>query len=1059
MVESELYVNKKKIIFIDRLLVALVILTTVTSAFCQRLNFLTSSPNIDKFPLITLSMTASYNGTLPNPTLQASDFTVTEDGKPVNIQLQNCDDSREAAVVFCVDASSSMVGSAGDLFDVYESFFTSFGSCITEFTGSTRYGLVTFTDVIAGVYPPASHPGGLYFSKNATDSAAFVAALRIQPFAGGTNADVALYQAISMLQYTPFQQRAIVLVTDDSPLDIWTLDSLMKAFHITLYVMEVGSDPSPHGLTLSHWTGGTYFQAKDSTDFAPVMSQLGELISGEHCLISYTSPNPCPWYADHNINLQLNYKGISRTVAQTYTLGKQKNDIAAPTITEFASSFISRRVVAEEDFPCGRGLRIAEDSVKENFILLSRNQKFKHYFPKIGGVYRDSNYVQLQDSLLVSDTLQPARAIYTAYDSSGNRNAIEILYQPKADILPPELNNAQSSGGKYTIAATEVRPWDRGLVSIKLAAGAQNFVLDSVRIFSKKSANAWVHVIDLTQVAHCCIEATDTAGNVGTFCIDRTTVTADTLPPIIVQNPITEPRVMISGVVTETRAKDTGIKQIVMAPSANVGALTVNYVNTTNATFTVPILDSLQPVRAVISASDIVGNAALDTLRYDPLPDVNAPVCSIDASSPTVRVFKSSELAPWDRGIASVTIVGAPLNFTLGAVIYKSRSEAEQTFTIIDPSKPASVVVKATDSAGQHCISNISIDATQKSLIPLQVQASVDFLTHLAPFDSIATITITNPNETPVVITKISQTGDGSAFTSSLVTGLIFQALEQKTINIHFNSSLIGKWASTFTIGNDTLTLAKIASTAITTGIVTINIVSIQTLHSQLPETLVISVSAIPTPINLDLLEFDLHFDGDLVLPSLPMIDCSSPNEFCNYSITTSSASPGTLHCTLSRTDINKLATLAFTNAQIKIPFTTFVSKNKISSVTITGASGGQYCSVVSDSGLISQGDECGDPALRAAMNNTLEGYIHSITPNPASTNATIQIISSESDQSATLSLVDQLGSSLIHQDVILKVGVNNIVLPLSAIAQGRYIVVLQKGHSIRNTMPINIVR
>ena len=966
-------VSKCKKRLVHFFVVALVILTFAPSAFSQRLNFLTSSPNIDKFPLVTLSMTASYNGTLPNPTLQASDFNVTEDGTPVNIQLQNCDDSREAAVIFCVDASQSMVASSGDGFDIYESFFTSFGSCITEFTGSTRYGLVTFTDVIAGVYPPASHPGGLYFSGNVVDSTAFVAALRIQPFFGGTYVDNALYQAISMLQYAPFQQRAIVLVTDDSPLDIWALDSLMKAFHITLYVMEVGSDPSPHGLTLSHWTGGTYFQAKDTTDFAPVMSQLGELISGEHCTISYTSPNPCPWYADHNINLRLNYKGISRTVAQTYTLGKQKNDITAPTITEFASSFISRRVVAEEDFPCGRGLRSAEDSLKENFILLSRNQKFKHYFPKIGGVYRDSNYVQLQDSLLVSDTLQPARAIYTAYDSAGNRNAVEIFYQPKADILPPELNNAQSSGGKYTIAATEIRPWDRGLVSIKLAAGAQNFVLDSVKIFSKKSANAWVHVIDLTQVAHCCIEATDTAGNVGMFCIDRTTVTADSLPPIIVQNPITEPRVRISGTVTETRPKDSGIKQIVMAPSANVGVLTVNYINNANATFTVPILDSLQPVRAVISASDNVSNAALDTLRYDPLPDVNAPVCSIDASSPTVRVFKSSELAPWDRGIAAVTIVGVPINFTLGTVIYKSRSEAEQTFTILDPSKPASAVVKATDSLGQDCISNISIDATQKTLLPLQVQAGVDFLTHLAPFDSITTITITNPNESPVVITKITQTGDAGEFTSNLANGMIFQPLEKKTINIHFNSSLIGKWTSTFTIGNDTLTLATITSTGITTGIATINIGSVQTLHSQLPETLVLSVSAIPAPINLDLLEFDLHFDGDLVLPSFPMIDCSSPNEFCNYSMTTSSPSPGTLHCALSRIDINKLATLAFANAQIKIPFTTFVSKNKSSFVTITGASGGQYCNVVSDSGLINQGNECGDPALRALMNNNLE--------------------------------------------------------------------------------------
>ena len=71
------------------------------------------------------------------------------------------------------------------------------------------------------------------------------------------------------------------------------------------------------------------------------------------------------------------------------------------------------------------------------------------------------------------------------------------------------------------------------------------------------------------------------------------------------------------------------IKNIILFAQPNTGTPKINYLTSYRALFLVPILDSLQPVRVFISASDSAGNAISDTLRYDPLPDIIAPVCSV----------------------------------------------------------------------------------------------------------------------------------------------------------------------------------------------------------------------------------------------------------------------------------------------------------------------------------------------------------------------------------------------------------------------------------------------
>lgn len=1025
-----------------------------TPLLAQRLNFITATPNIDSFPVVRIKFTASYNGFAPVPTVTGSQFVVKEDNVVVPAEVVSCDGIPQSAVVFCTDASTSMISSAGNTSEVYDVFYRCFGSCLELLPMGSRYSLITFYDHNIEPHPGPGHVNGFYDAGNKADSMDFVDALKHLPYFGGTYVDEALDKAIELLRYQPLASKAIVLVTDDAAYDIWHFDSLMKALNITLYVMEVGSDTSPHNIDLSHKTGGAYFQATDSTNYEPVMAQIGELIGSEHCFLRYVSPNACPWYASHSISMSLTHKTLTRLATGNYTLFRNFLDKTGPLITESSPFYISRLVTASEYFPCERGLYFATDSIRDNFSLRTRKRSFNHFFPKINGSYVDSDYFSMQDSIVVIDTMQNARAVYTAMDSAGNTSKYEVVYQPKADILVPVLNQAFSSGGKYTVAATEARAWDRGLTDIRLASGAINIVLDSIRIFNRRTGNGYVRILDLTQPAHGCIEAVDSVGNVGSFCIDKTIGPgpSDLLSPVIKQDPIVFPKPIIIGRVTENQLKDKGIKIVTIEPAVNIFTPILSYNSKSLASFSVSIVDTLQPVRAWISATDSAGNTALDTLRYDPLPDNTSPVCMIDAPNATTRTMRASELAPWDRGIKSVTIVGTPINLTASPVT-NTRWNAEQTFTVVDPTLQANVVVSVLDSADHECLSTITIDVEAiKPIGPLQAQLMIDFLTHQAPFDSTATITITNPNEQPVIATKIIQSGDAE-FTSTLSNPLVFQPFEKRSVSIRFTTGLLGIWNGSFELANDTMTLARVTATAKTTGVTSIFLDRVTAPFSQTSETFTIKIAAQPAPINLDSIRFDLVFDGDLVWPNLINLNSSLVNYQCIPTV----VAEGRIQFLLSRNNRLQLATIDTNAATITLPFTTFVSRNSSTPVFVENTYAGVYSTVIFDTGSISIGNQCGDQTLRASLNNNLEAFLKSAAPNPASSQVSISIISTVDEQESVLSLTDHLGRTLLRNRALLHKGENTIVLPLNGIAAGNYILGLRTSSS--TTLPLKVIR
>ncbi len=991
-------------------------------------------------------MTTTYNGSLPQPGIQPSDMKITEDNIPINnFQITNCDESGQAAIVFCVDVSLSIKSSAGDNFDVYGSYFTSFDKFITTIPIGSRYALVTFDDAIQ-YFPGPAHPNGFYSGKNAADSSAFILALRAQSFTGGTRVDNALEYSANLLQYQPYQQKSIVLVTDDAIIETPYFDSLLNAMGITLYVMELGKGSSTLNSEVTHSTGGPFITATDPTQFEPVMGQLSEYVFGEHCLIRYPSIDPCPWLKLHNIGLTLNYKGLSRNVIEQYILGRNIFDFSAPVISETSPFYTSRIVTATENFPCTRGIKDFQDTVLQNFIKLSQIRKF----PNFGS-----------DSLIVSDTMQPARAVYMARDSAKNLGYKEILYSPKADILPPEINGGQPFKGKYNMIVTESRSWDRGIKTISLEPGAINLVLDSFQIISRFFATAWLHTPDLSAQARGCLDAFDSVGNMGTNCIRRDSARGDSLPPIITQDPIASPRLTLTGMVTEQRVKDVGIQNITIPTSVNSGTAVITFQSRAHATFMLPIIDSLQPLRAPIFAFDSLGNESRDSIRYDPLPDNSAPVCSVESTDAKTRIFHASEFAPWDRGIASVTLIGASQNLTVGALVYKSVYEVQQQFTVIDPFTLATVVIQVLDSIGHSCETTITIDPLAKPLVPFTATTLVDFGTVYAPANISKPFQVTNPNESPVIVTKVIQTGD-AIFSTDMIPPIIFKPFETKTFNVAFQPTLLGVWQGKFELANDTMSLTSVNAIGRSIGSIQINIGTAQVPRSQVLGNFTVSIAATPAPINLDSISFVLSYDGDLVELQLQNPigpDCSSGNNpLCNYTVSFTQLSPGKAGCQLIRNDRSLNNTLDFATSTFNVPFICYVSKKDTTPLDVENLFLSQLSTASSTPGRINVLSECGDQTLRALLNNNLSTWLQSIIPNPAVSAVTITVASKEKSN-AKVSIVDNLGEILLRENISLEPGLNSRSLDLSKLPSGSYQLILSSSGVNISAQLLQIVR
>ena len=544
------------------------------------------------------------------------------------------------------------------------------------------------------------------------------------------------------------------------------------------------------------------------------------------------------------------------------------------------------------------------------------------------------------------------------------------------------------------------------------------------------------------------MEAIDSVGNHNTYCYVWSGQGGDTLPPLFAQDPLAEPRTVLTGCVTEMRAGDVGIANVLLTPVTNTSAPFVTYVSKALATLAVTLNDSLYPALCAVEAADSAGNPVRDTLRYQPLPDKKPPQVTVTNPIATQYLGSATEVQPWDRGIMILSTFGALTNFVPAPPVFTDARHASISLTVTDPTKAASATIVAEDSAGNAVMQPISFaPGAQPGLKPLQVATPLDFGTILAGTTSTLPLTVTNPNGVPVTLKSVALSADDSEFSWMEAVPLTIGANASVTLHFTFSPKLIGHWNGGFAMSNDTMQLLQVTTIGNSTGTLRITLDTLSVAKGGDNGTLKLRFDATPKPINLDTIEFSLTSDQDIALLSALNQNCSMPDTgMCNYNITTAKDANGNYHYLFVRASKGFSPFIQSSLDSIVIPVSTFVGPRPSTPVIISQTSAGAYCTVTTDTGLVTMGNICADPTLRAVLNNQLAVYLQSVTPNPAGSELRATLVSHVEGQSVTYELLDVLGRCATRGTLNVSKGTSTCTIDLKAVRSGSYVFSILAG-------------
>jgi|GEM_PF-3529337 len=1003
------------------------------------------NPVADSFPIVHIDVNVTQNGG-PASLITGTNFSVREDGTPGNvIGLTGCGGTSSAAIALVVDTSSSMnasLGSGPTLNRSYSTFNNAISKFLASIPGPSLVALVPFADTSTLWYPDSVN--SFYTSNNFIDTTALMRHVGWLKYIGAnTDAVSGIAEGARVLQTSTLPRRIMILVTDDAVTNADSVEMFLKSLGIRLFILDVSRDSTQTdnaNRDLAIGTGGGYYHAYDTTLYAPMLLSMSQLIFAEHCTLEYRSSLACPAWNLHHVVVTLNYKGAITSANISYSMGRVLHDSIPPRISLDTPSFISRDVHAYDIFPCESGMQSLFDSLAINFTIRSQR------------IAADS----MSDSLTVTDSLYPADAYMLAIDTAGNIARKHIHYQPKPDLYPPQFDAPLRTGALYAEDIHESLPWDRGVDTIYLTSGAVNLSLDSVLVVNRQLAHAYLHILDARDSAMACLVARDSAGNRDTACIEWDGEGADTLPPVILQLPTPEPRSELSGIVTEARLRDRGIRRVDVTPLINTGSSQIRYDSGPQARVSVTLLDSLYAASALIEATDSVGNFAQDTFEYVPLADVQAPICSYTPIGKSEFVFYATDTQAWDRGIAYLLLLSSTTNASAAPAQFLDGHRAMLTVNITDRTLPATIVVQGTDSAGHQ--TTVTLTFPGIPLIPLG-DTVIDFGTVVSPASITRTILFTNQNDIPVSLDLGPLQGDDSVFRILTASPVLFPAFGREAVSIEFHPSLIGSYMAASTmmhhiaVGGITLLGRSIGTLALALDTVIAKGGDTGSLH--------LSIESEPKPTNLDTIGFTLTYDPDMVsfADLQPCPNGSLDTGLCLYDAYWSGGVAGNRQAILVRNNPAAGATLSFGRTVLTLPFQTFVSAHDTAIVHITPLHIFSAKILSAKDGLVIAGNDCGDPKLRSSMTGgTLVFKILSVNPNPA--NASIELhLRSEGEMDASVAFVALDGAIVKSLPVHIVKGVQT--LPISALpdASGAFeVVVSANGRELDRTR-IEVVR
>lgn len=328
--------------------------------------------------------------------------------------------------------------------------------------------------------------------------------------------------------------------------------------------------------------------------------------------------------------------------------------------------------------------------------------------------------------LAVVDTMFDAGARVSIVDYAGNADTLNIEYCTLPDIqapiatpVPTPNPDPRFGPKQWTVTATDVQAWDRGLDSI-VVLDSLNVRLSSLGVKpGQPSTSFTVDVITDTSDARLMVEVRDRyynntpAGHADTVLLTFSKV-PDTLAPNILFTPLPGTNGAIVDVDvndihffgTDKYLYDRGLAVInITARTSNLRLLSLPTfaAGDSQTSFRFEVIDTLSLNRydtLCLEAVDLYGNRHDSCYIYPLRPDTLAPVIvGVMDAGRTVIVGSVEDSRAYDRGLGSITLENA-VNLdpaTVNRAGLNGTPGVLMSIGVIDPTKPLSGTLKVRD--------------------------------------------------------------------------------------------------------------------------------------------------------------------------------------------------------------------------------------------------------------------------------------------------------------------------------------------------------------------------
>jgi hypothetical protein len=381
------------------------------------------------------------------------------------------------------------------------------------------------------------------------------------------------------------------------------------------------------------------------------------------------------------------------------------------------------------------------------------------------------------------------------------------------------------------------------------------------------------------------------------------------------------------------------------------------------------------------------------------------------------------------------------MNFTLTST-YSYPKKVTIDAVVTDPMLPAYAVIIAEDSLGntsRDYIRYSPVSDTTAVLAPLLSASSVDFGTHHAPFDTAETIRVTNINAKPLTV-KRRYSSVMNVFSTNIPDEFTLPAFASREFDVQASAPLLGTYSSAIYFDYDTAASVSLELRLHTYGSITI-----------LPDTSIIALNgdagymtlrfdALPDPINLDTILFDLNFNGDMIEPIISSVECLDGSPLCNYQIDASMVDANTMRFGFYRNSESDALPITAAEAAVRFRYRSYLTTVSESEVIVQNTFASQGSQVQTQNSTIKAADHCGEQMIRQALNHT------SITLTSVTADGGYVRLSARSpnEQNAWLELISITGTSILSYPFVLLTGEHRYSFILPSLPSSEYFLTLR---------------